>query len=78
MNEVILNSLKNLKSEDVHAMRVLKSLPARDYTGAGVPADQIKTGEPIYKARCEKCIRLRAAAAYSLPAGRRQRSGAGR
>ena len=56
MNEVILNSLKNLKSEDVHAMAVyLKSLPARDYTGAGVPADQIKTGEPIYKARCEKC-----------------------
>jgi mono/diheme cytochrome c family protein len=56
MNEVILNSLTNLKVEDVHAMAVyLKSLPARDYTGAAVPADQIKAGEPIYKARCEKC-----------------------
>jgi mono/diheme cytochrome c family protein len=56
MNEVIVNSLKNLKVEDVHAMAVyIKSLPARDYTGAAVPADQIKAGEPIYKARCEKC-----------------------
>jgi len=56
MNEVILNSLKNLKSEDVHAVAVyLKSLPARDYTGATVSAEQIKAGEPIYKARCEKC-----------------------
>jgi mono/diheme cytochrome c family protein len=56
MNAVILNSLKNLKSEDVHAMAVyLKSLPARDYTGAPVSTEQIKAGESIYKDRCEKC-----------------------
>jgi alcohol dehydrogenase (quinone), cytochrome c subunit len=56
MNEVILNSLKNLTSEDVHAMAVyLKSLPTRDDTDDGVPAAQAKAGEPIYKDHCEKC-----------------------
>ena len=56
MNEVILNSLKNLTSEDVHAMAVyLKSLPARTDTDDGVSAAQAKAGEAIYKDHCEKC-----------------------
>lgn len=56
MNEVIVNSLKHLTPEDVHAMAVyLKSLPPRDYTGPMVSADQAKAGAAIYKERCEKC-----------------------
>ena len=56
MNEVIVNSLKKLKTGDLKAMAVyLKSLPAQDYTGPGVTADQTKEGAGIYKDRCEKC-----------------------
>jgi mono/diheme cytochrome c family protein len=56
MNEVIINSLKNLKQEDVHAMAVyLKSIPAREYSGEGVPPEQVAGGASIYKERCEKC-----------------------
>ena len=56
MNEVILNSLKKLKSADVHAMAVyLKSLPARNDTDAGVSAEQVTAGAPVYKDHCEKC-----------------------
>jgi len=56
MNEVIVNSLRLLAPEDVHAMAVyLKSLPARKYSDAAVAASQVAEGAPIYKARCEKC-----------------------
>jgi mono/diheme cytochrome c family protein len=56
MNEVIVNSLKLLAPEDLHAMAVyLKSLPARAYTNETVSAQQVSQGAPIYKARCEKC-----------------------
>jgi mono/diheme cytochrome c family protein len=56
MNDVIVNSLKLLASEDLHAMAVyLKSLPARTYTDGTVSAQQVSEGAPIYKARCEKC-----------------------
>lgn len=56
MNEVIVNSLKNLKPEDVRAMAVyLKSIPAREYSGDGVPLEQVAAGAWIYKQRCEKC-----------------------
>ena len=56
MNEVILNSLRNLRGDDVHAMAVyIKSLPARDYTGSEVSPEQVKAGEPIYKDHCQKC-----------------------
>jgi len=56
MNEVIVNSLKKLKTEDVRAMAVyLKSLPGREYSGETVSAEQAKPGESIYEDRCEKC-----------------------
>jgi len=56
MNDVIVNSLKLLAPEDLHAMAVyLKSLPARVYEDERVPAQQLSEGAPIYKARCEKC-----------------------
>jgi alcohol dehydrogenase (quinone), cytochrome c subunit len=56
MNEVIINSVKNLKPEDVHAMAVyLKSIPARQYSGGGVPSEEVSAGASIYKERCEKC-----------------------
>jgi mono/diheme cytochrome c family protein len=56
MNEVIVNSLKQLAPEDLHAMAVyLKSLPARAYTDEIVSAQLVSPGAPIYKARCEKC-----------------------
>ncbi|HEY4368946.1 MAG TPA: cytochrome c [Steroidobacteraceae bacterium] len=56
MNEVIVNSLKKLSAEDVKAMAVyLKSLPASDFSGESVSAEQAKPGEAIYKDRCEKC-----------------------
>jgi mono/diheme cytochrome c family protein len=56
MNDVIINSLKNLKQADVRAMAVyLKSIPARGYSGAGVPPEQVAAGAAIYKERCEKC-----------------------
>jgi mono/diheme cytochrome c family protein len=56
MNEVIVNSLKQLAPQDLHAMAVyLKTLPARAYADGSVPASQLSEGAPIYKARCEKC-----------------------
>ena len=56
MNEVIVNSLRSLASEDVHAMAVyLKSLPARSYSDEPVAPALAAKGAPIYKARCEKC-----------------------
>jgi mono/diheme cytochrome c family protein len=56
MNEVIVNSLKRLLPEDVKAMAVyLKSLPAQNYRGESVSLEQVKSGESVYKDRCEKC-----------------------
>jgi mono/diheme cytochrome c family protein len=56
MNEVIVNSLKRLTSEDVRAMAVyLKSLPAQEYRGDGVAPQQAKAGEAIYEDHCKKC-----------------------
>jgi len=56
MNEVIVNSLKQLAPEDLHAMAAyLKSLHPRAYTDEPVSAQQASEGASIYKARCEKC-----------------------
>ncbi len=56
MNEVIVNSLKQMTPEDIKAMAVyIKSLPAFDSDTAAVSAEQAKPGESIYKDRCEKC-----------------------
>ena len=56
MNEVIVNSLRLLTPQDLHAMAAyLKSLPARTYADQVVPGSQVSEGAPIYKARCEKC-----------------------
>ncbi len=56
MNEVIVNSLKQLTPADLHAMAVyVKGLPGPSYSGEGVPADRVAAGAPIYKDRCEKC-----------------------
>jgi alcohol dehydrogenase (quinone), cytochrome c subunit len=55
MNDVIVNSLKKLSADDVHAMAVyLKSLPAQD-TAESVTPEQVSAGASIYKDRCEKC-----------------------
>ena len=56
MNEVIVNSLRLLAPEDLHAMALyLKSLPARAYTDEPVSPQLVSNGAPIYQARCEKC-----------------------
>ena len=56
MNDVIVNSLREMTPEDVRAMAVyIKSLPAHESATAVVTADQAKSGEAIYKSRCEKC-----------------------
>lgn len=56
MNEVIVNSLKHLTKEDAAAMAAyLKTLPARDYEGEGVPEALAAEGAGIYHERCEKC-----------------------
>jgi len=56
MNEVIVNSLHNLTSDDIHAMATyLKSLTARDENSTTVPADAVSAGAGIYKDRCEEC-----------------------
>jgi mono/diheme cytochrome c family protein len=57
MNDVIVNSLKKLTSEDVRAMAVyLKSQPiGAEYRGDGISPEQTSAGAAIYKDRCEKC-----------------------
>jgi len=56
MNEVIVNSLKQLSPADAHAMAVyVKSLEGPDYAGEVVPAALMTAGAAIYKERCEKC-----------------------
>lgn len=56
MNEVIVNSLRKLTSDDVRAMAVyLKSQPIDEYHGDGISPEQTSAGAAIYKDRCEKC-----------------------
>jgi alcohol dehydrogenase (quinone), cytochrome c subunit len=56
MNEVIVNSLRQLAPEDLHAMATyLKSLPPRRYADEPVSSQMVSEGAPLYKARCEKC-----------------------
>jgi mono/diheme cytochrome c family protein len=56
MNEIIVNSLKQLMPQDTHAMAVyLKSLPVREDAGESVSPAQIAAGVQLYKDRCEKC-----------------------
>lgn len=57
MNDVIVNSLRNLNKEDVHAIAVyLKSLPpVQDTSETELAAQSSPRGESIYKDRCEKC-----------------------
>jgi mono/diheme cytochrome c family protein len=56
MNDVIVNSLRNLSSDDIHAMATyLKSLPPRGDSTATVPASAVSAGAGIYKDRCEEC-----------------------
>jgi mono/diheme cytochrome c family protein len=56
MNEVIVNSLRNLSNEDVHAIAVyLKGLPSRESADTAAAVDGTKVGAAIYQERCEKC-----------------------
>jgi mono/diheme cytochrome c family protein len=56
MNDVIVNSLRNLGNEDVRAIATyLKSLPARQLSDATVPADSLNAGARIYGDRCAEC-----------------------
>lgn len=56
MNEVIVNSLKQLAPADLHAMAVyVKSLQGPEYGGEIVAPEQVRAGASIYKDRCEKC-----------------------
>ena len=56
MNEVIVNSLKQLSPADLHAMAVyVKELPGLEGSGKRVPQDLIAAGAGVYKERCQKC-----------------------
>jgi mono/diheme cytochrome c family protein len=56
MNEVIVNSLKRLTPEDLHAMAVyVKGLQGPPYTDEAVTPELVAAGASIYKDRCEKC-----------------------
>lgn len=57
MNEVIVNSTRHLKDEDVRAMAVyLKSLPAREHSSGSKPsADELKNGKTAYTLHCGTC-----------------------
>jgi len=56
MNEVIVNSLRQLTPADLHAMAVyVKSLQGPEYPGPVVSAAAAVPGASIYKDRCEKC-----------------------
>lgn len=57
MNEVIANSLRRLRSDDIHAMAVyIKSLPAaRERDSEEVPREEVQAGQVTYKDHCEKC-----------------------
>ncbi len=56
MNDVIVNSLANLSTEDVHAIATyLKSLPARELSSTTVPDDALKAATKLYNDRCAEC-----------------------
>ncbi|HEY0341933.1 MAG TPA: cytochrome c, partial [Steroidobacteraceae bacterium] len=57
MNEVIVNSTRNLSDADVHAMATyLKGLPAHEAEAAGAPgAEVLQTGENLYSVNCGTC-----------------------
>ena len=56
MNEVIVNSLKQLTPEDALAMATyIKALPAHDFSGEVVSTAAVAAGAGTYKDRCEKC-----------------------
>jgi mono/diheme cytochrome c family protein len=57
MNEVIVNSTRNLSDADVHAMAVyFKALPVQATEVAHPPTDSaMKAGEAIYNERCKEC-----------------------
>ncbi len=57
MNEVIVNSTRNLSDADVHAMATyLKSLPAQEAEAVAAPSDELlQTGENLYNVNCGTC-----------------------
>src|SRR6185312_6684011 len=56
MNDVVVNSLRNLSDADVHAMAVyLKSLPPLGADEATVSDAAVQRGAKIYSDRCEEC-----------------------
>jgi mono/diheme cytochrome c family protein len=56
MNEVIVNSLRHMKPEDLKAMAVyVKSLEGPAYEGVAVSEEEAKEGAALYERRCEKC-----------------------
>jgi alcohol dehydrogenase (quinone), cytochrome c subunit len=57
MNDVISNSTRYLSMNDLHAVATfIKSLPPQESLVEPKPsADQLKSGEAIYRDRCEKC-----------------------
>jgi len=57
MNEVIMNSTRNLSDSDVQAMAVyLKSLPASKPESVSKPgADVMQAGETLYNVQCGTC-----------------------
>jgi mono/diheme cytochrome c family protein len=57
MNEVIMNSTRNLSDSDVQALAAyLKSLPARPAESIAKPsADLVQSGENLYNINCGTC-----------------------
>jgi alcohol dehydrogenase (quinone), cytochrome c subunit len=56
MNDVIVNSLMNLRDADIHAIAIyLKSLPAQEHSSAPVSEQSVKAGARIYNDRCAEC-----------------------
>jgi mono/diheme cytochrome c family protein len=56
MNEVIVNSLRHLTDDDIHAMAIyLKSLPSQQSEFTRPTTEDFKVGASIYKSRCEEC-----------------------
>ncbi|MGA8938860.1 MAG: cytochrome c, partial [Acidobacteriaceae bacterium] len=56
MNEVIVNSLRHLNSDDIRAMAIyLKSLPAQQLSGTIVSEREVGAGAQVYRRHCEDC-----------------------
>jgi mono/diheme cytochrome c family protein len=56
MNEVIVGSLMNLSDADVRAIATyLKSLPARQLSGATVSAESAQSGARLFNEHCAEC-----------------------